>query len=518
MVTADRKPMPQGRRIASSKLVERPGLPGLPPTEQLLLEGGDTRIALLPECGTNQYGCQAVPAPAQLAFGSATASVISDAAFAATDRLRDRLADREQTTPRPVTYARELNRIRRELILLCGLPHHKGLELIFGASGTDLHLMAAQLVGGTATKPTRVIMMDAAETGSSVPHALSGRHFNTTSALGHTVNTGMPMGSRNITGVVNLPLRHIDGTPRPVAVLDAEVESLVTEAVAQGRRVLLNMVDVSKSGLIAPSPACLLALRRRMPQAFDVLVDACQFRLAPATLNAYLEQDCMVALTGSKFVTGPAFSAVLLVPPAVAARFRQRLLPRTLRAYSARADWPDNWVAGRVLDPVANYGLLLRWEAALEELRRFRAIPEAKVGAFLQDFSQAVQVRLRDDPGFHPLAVPRLDRRPLVATTGWDHIQTLFPFTLSHPCGTPLTREETTRVYRRLQSEGCQLGQPVACGHRHGQPASALRLCASARLIVEATAGRGERSASVIARTLAALDRVAYAVQHLSRQ
>ncbi len=513
MGRVDRKSLPYS---TLSKCVERPGLPGLPPSEALLLEGGDTRIALSPGHGTNQYGCQPVPAPAQLAFGSATASVISGPAFAATERLRDRLADSEQTTPRPVTYARELNRIRRELIALCELSHHKGLALIFGASGTDLHLMTAQLVGGTAAKPTRVIMMDAAETGSSVPHALNGRHFNRASALGHAVKVGRPVGSRYINEVVNLPLRHDDGTPRPAAALDADVESLVNEAVAQGRRVLLNMVDVSKSGLIAPSPACLLALRRRMPQAFDVLVDACQFRLAPATLNAYLEQDCMVALTGSKFATGPAFSAALLVPPAVAARFRQRLLPRTLRAYSARADWPDNWVAGRVLDPVANYGLLLRWEAALEELRRFRAVPGARVTTFLQDFSQVVQQRLRNDPAFHLLAVHGLDRRPLVATTSWDHIQTLFPFTLSHPCGTPLTREESTRVYRRLRAEGCQLGQPVACGQRHGRPVSALRLCASARLIVEATAGRGEGSAGVIARALTVLDRVAYAVQHLS--
>ena len=84
------------------------------------------------------------------------------------------------------------------------MSHHQGLELIFGASGTDLHLIAAQLVGGTAVKPTLVIMMGAAETGSAVPHALDGRHFNTESALGHEVSTGTHVDGRIITEVVNL--------------------------------------------------------------------------------------------------------------------------------------------------------------------------------------------------------------------------------------------------------------------------------------------------------------------------
>ena len=53
----------------------------------------------------------------------------------------------------------------------------------------------------------------------------------------------------------------------------------------------------------------------------------------------------------------------------------------------------------------------------------------------------------------------------------------------------------------------CQLGQPVACGSRDGVPVSALRLCLSARLIVEALADDGARAPQVIARALATLDK-----------
>ena len=52
-----------------------------------------------------------------------------------------------------------------------------------------------------------------------------------------------------------------------------------------------------------------------------------------------------------------------------------------------------------------------------------------------------------------------------------------------------------------------QLGQPVACGHRAGIPVSALRICASARLIVEATANGGLKAARVFNKAMAALDK-----------
>jgi hypothetical protein len=55
----------------------------------------------------------------------------------------------------------------------------------------------------------------------------------------------------------------------------------------------------------------------------------------------------------------------------------------------------------------------------------------------------------------------------------------------------------------------CQLGQPVACGQRDGVPVSALRLCASARLIVEATAQNGRQASAVIERALAVLEKTA---------
>jgi len=284
------------------------------------------------------------------------------------------------------------------------------------------------------------------------------------------------------------------------------------------------LVDVSKTGLITPSPACVAELRERFPDAVEVLVDACQFRIAPATLQAYLRSGFMVAVTGSKFAMGPSFSGALLFPAPVARRLCQNPPPRALHGYSARAEWPAGWTAAALLEPAANYGLLLRWEAALHELRALRAVPEAKVMEFLRDFARAVETRLMHDPSLEALPAPQPERAPLVEGAGWDRYTTIFPFLLyrrDHGHRRPLAAEETARVYELLQDDlsgertlserlgagaehRWQLGQPVRCGMREGLPVSALRLCVGARQIVAAAQHGG---AGVTAQALAALDK-----------
>jgi len=103
-------------------------------------------------------------------------------------------------------------------------------------------------------------------------------------------------------------LRHADGTPRHADEIDAEFVSHAQRIVRSGGRCLVVLTDLSKTGLLAPSPACATRLKT-LRQQLDVLVDACQFRLSPSTLRSYLEQGFMVAITGSKFLPGRRFVA-----------------------------------------------------------------------------------------------------------------------------------------------------------------------------------------------------------------
>ena len=498
----------------SPRVARAPDL--LPSTEVLLAHGGDARIALDAATGRNKYGCPAAPEDGIADFGSSTASSISPRGFAAAQALRQGLAALEGRERRAITYARELDRIRAELTELCGLTDLAGLDIVFAASGTDLHLLASALVGGTPDQPLVCVDVEAEETGSGVPDALSGRHFSSRTALGERVTAGAAIGAH--AEFVAVSSRDDAGALRANADIEEELDAVVLDAAMSGQRALLTVTDVSKTGLISPGLDVVLALTRRFPKTLEVLVDACQFRLSPQSLKAYLDQGFMVAVTGSKFLTGPTFSGALFVPEAAREHLKTRLLPPGLRAYSARADWPADWVAGAGMTDAANYGLLLRWEAALAELSAFRALPQAEVEAFVRSFARVVRQRLVGDPVLEALPARRLDRGPIGAFTGWDRTASIFPFLLRHtaPGKTGyLSLAETEAVYRAMGESGARLGQPVRCGARDGQPLSALRLCNSARVITEALSPGGDSSA-VLASALRVLDQTARAARAVS--
>ena len=474
----------------------------LPSTTELLTEGGDQRIRLDPKTGLNRYGCPPSPSPELAAFGSSTASAISLPALDAARRLRERLLGALATSGPADVYERETARLRADLIRLCGLDGQEGLQAVIAASGTDMHMLIAQLIGDG---PIRVILGEAAETGRGVPAALSGLHYGSCAPYEAATTPGEPIAEGPSPEIVHVAARDAGGLPRDPAVADAEVEALAAEAIGEGRRVLLVVTDASKTGLISPSPAVARTLEQRFRGRLDVLVDACQLRLSAATLQAYAAQGWMIAVTGSKFLTGPAFSGALFIPAPIAARLRERTVSPRLSAFSARADWPEGWAIRACLDPHPNFGLLLRWEAALEELRRFRAVPQAVVGRFLSRFALVARAGMAEGSALRALPGRPLDRG-VGPAGGWDRMTSIFPFTLwgQDEAGVTrrLTADETTRVYDlmrrdlsrrtedpRLQAAAAlpvELGQPVACGEDGGQAVSALRLCASARLIAEA--------------------------------
>jgi len=486
----------------------------LPSAQALLCEGGDQRIARNRLTGLNAYGCAPRPDPDLVAFGSSTASTISTHGLEAAEGLRRRLLQALHGASPAAVYDREASRLRAELIRHSGLAGVNGLEAVIAASGTDLHMLISQLIACGAEGRALVVMGEASDTGSGVPAAVAGRHFGACAPFAATTQRGAPIAGA-LVDVQHVPARDAEGRLRETATVDAEVEALVAGAIDEGRRVMLIITDVSKTGLISPSPACALALSRRFPEALDVLVDGCQLRLSAATLNAYAERGWMIAVTGSKFLAGPAFSGALFIPKAIAERLRGRIVSPRLAAFSARGDWPEGWAIRARLDPRENFGLLLRWEAALEELRRLRRIPEPEVERFLADFTAAAEAAIAKTPTLEALPRRTLDRGPGVPD-GWDQTASILPFVMKGGGGSKpmlrLTPGETARVYELLRRDlagalggsgepalriaaamRVEVGQPVACGMHDGAPVSALRLCASARLIVEACTDGGRR-------------------------
>ncbi len=446
------------------------------PTRFWLAQDGDARIEIAAETGTNPYGCPPYPDPELLDFGSATASVISEAGYAAADRLRRSLGCTGKEPPATSRLLRETERIREELLVLLGIPPAAGIAALLTASGTDAIRLASMLVWNESERPPDILAVAPEESGRGVPDALSA-----------------PSGGR----YCPIRVRDPQGRLRPPGEVREETLAAAARAHAAGRPLFVILTDVSKTGLVVPGLPLLESIRQHAQAPLRVLVDACQLRLSSHSLNAYLTQGFMVALTGSKFLGGPSFSGALLVP---------RHFPGRLASVST-APLP--------------LGQLLRWEAALAELRRFSALQCTDIRAFLDRFSAAVAAHMEGAAQLKRLETLPPDRAPFGSDDDWDRVQTIFPFLLHRPAGQggdPLTAEETMTVFRSLPRGGpdahrtvprSRLGQPVGCGVRGNRAVSALRLCVSARHAVSAVEGGAAQQRRIMAQACATLDAAA---------
>lgn len=368
-----------------------------------LLSGGDHRIAVDPT-GRNGYLIPPEPAPHILCASSCTASPIAaagfDAAATALDAIEQAGSSRDQ---RIGDLARHIEARLLAFFGVAGLA-----EATIHPSGTDALAAAARRVA--AERPdaaVTAILPNRSETGTGVPHAAS------------------PEGR-----VIEVALRDADGEPRP---LEAVNEAYAAAARTMGRTVAY-LTHGTKTGLVAPThcPGC------------DVIVDACQARINPSEIAGFLARGWPVALTGSKFYGGPAFSGVLLFPSA-----RARAAP---------------WEA------VPHLGTVLRWEAAWQTMAAVGASAPG-LDAFIQRRGQLVQQGIRSQPELH-LVGGTAGQGP-----GWSRHPSIFSFAVRNPAdGALLPMQRLRPLYERVARAGVLLGQPVDLG-----PFGGLRIAIGAR-------------------------------------
>ncbi|EME68938.1 hypothetical protein H261_15882 [Paramagnetospirillum caucaseum] len=469
------------------------------PADTLLTTGGDERLLVDGESGLNRYGCSPRPRPWAITFASTTATSVSDGAFAHVEGLRRRLADAAHAGRLDEEYARAMEEVRGEVPRQCGMA--PGTEAILTPSGTDAEFYALHLALAADRRKLTSIVIAPRETASNVLQAASGRHYNATTAMGHHVTVDGPVDEATAArmDLAILQVRDGAGNPLPADEIDRAAEVLVEREVARGRRVLLHLLDTSKTGLVAPGVEFTFALAQRFAGHLDVVVDASQLRLSRESVARYLGHGFMVIVTGSKFFTGPPFAGALLVPPCIGGRvlLGQAALPEGYNAYTERHCWPDAWENWcRPMGGDANIGLLMRWWAALWEMAAFHAVPAAEARRILETFLGAIRTAIGAAPRLRLLPCPRPERG---VPGSWDGLATILTFAATPPkAKAPLGMDDLRRLHvwlnrdvsallpstarerdRRLAALACHIGQPVMVG----ETLSGLRLAAGARLV-----------------------------------
>jgi hypothetical protein len=439
-----------------------------------------------------------------LSFASSTATSISQRAYDRAAEARQRLMRSAIAVGIDAAFDARIEAMRDELKAHLGLSRTT-VDVVFSASGTDSQLHALFLARALLGPELTTVIVAADQTGSGTPFTACGQHFSAATANGSAVRKGEPIaGLAHSAASVALALFDAAGVFRPQAESDAQVLSAVEKSIANGRNVVLQIMDSSKLGWRAPSDECIDEISMRWPGQVQFVVDACQMRLGRARLQKYLDRGYLVIVTGSKYFTGPPFSGALLVPAALSnALDGVAEFAPGLGQYTSRSDWPKHWQNLRSHFPLrTNLGQWLRWEAALEEIRAYYGVPEAFRLMALTTFGNGVQRIIASSPSLRLL---RPQQRFEAGSVDDEEFcqPTIFPFTIQHDAR-PLSLDDCRKIHRALSEDSetagsateqgcdpeiaarvCLIGQPVALGHGEGHPGAALRISASARLVSE---------------------------------
>jgi hypothetical protein len=405
-----------------------------------LLSGGDSRTVVDGVSGTNKYLCPPYPADELTCFASCTASPIGQRGFERATNLFADIAGGRSAQRRAERLAQHEKFIADDLLEHFSVAGRA--EIILCPSGTDAMLTAAMLLAGERPEQKiTAILPCAAETGTGVPHAVACRRFD-------GPETGAAVADVSVQ-TVEIPLRTERGEPRSEEAIN---EAFAAAASSAAGRAVVYMTYGTKTGLIAPV---------RPPAGAEIIVDACQARISPETVAAYIGRGWPVVITGSKFFGGPAFSGAVLFP-----RGRGKL------ASSAAARPAGKNGAG---DSGATLGTVMRWAASVAVIEAFQ-LRAAEMGALLRDHAATVQLGLASLAGVVPVGgmLPR--------GSAWSDLPSIFTFAVrdrKQPARL-LPAAELRPIYLRLAKEGVLLGQPVGLG-----PFGGLRIAIGARELID---------------------------------
>ncbi len=191
-------------------------------------------------------------------------------------------------------------------------------------------------------------------------------------------------------GAKIVALRDGGGAPMPRELVEGMARARVNSALEAGDCALIHAMDVSGSGL----PGVGVAAARKIVAHHEgralAVLDACQFRNGHGEIAAALSDGLMVAISGSRFLGGPAHCAALLLPAEMAEALAAAGPHFDLGIAPARLDLPAGLrnVFSESGDALMNIGLGLRWSAALAEFDRYAAVPLGMRAMILEAFAR----------------------------------------------------------------------------------------------------------------------------------
>ena len=477
------------------------------PTEYLLMSGGDLRLNIDEIELLNKYGCRPFPRPDAFTFASSTATSVSNFAFDKTDKIRSILIRNSLKygfKDATIAFSELLKNNLKKIFKL-----NDANQIIFSPSGTDSALQIAAITQIISNKEITHVLVASDETGSGVPAALKGCHFEDTTALNVPVKKGAKIEGFRAIDLIQIPFRDEQGALKSTDQLDEEVFNAISKTNTLGRHVVLHTMDQSKLGYQSPSEKLMKRLHNLKNLSMQVIVDAAQLRLDPSDIQNYLNKGYIVSITGSKYFTGPPYSGALILPKSVSKLIHsaKNTLPEGLTAYYNHSDWPTSWCCSNDLSDGYNYGSYMRWNAAIVEMERYYKTPILYRNMGIEMFCNFVEDSINEATFLEPIYAEETVTNSYDSKEfGLRNIRTIFPFFILKN-NKVLSVDQVKKLYTllnsdlsehfqeapleimRLAAQKCHIGQAVNVKHNAVESAI-LRISLGARVISESWVNR----------------------------
>ncbi|SEA29278.1 hypothetical protein SAMN05443667_103140 [Flavobacterium gillisiae] len=478
------------------------------PTEYLLMSGGDLRLNIDEIDLLNKYGCRPFPRPDAFTFASSTGTSVSNFAFDKTDKVRSILIRNslkngfKKTT---IEFSELLKDNLRKIFKL-----NEECEIIFSPSGTDSSLQIAAITQIMSDKDITHILVASDETGSGIPAALKGCHFENTTALNHPIKKGDKIEGFRDVDLIKITFRDENGALKSSSQLDEEVYNAISKTNESGRHVVLHTMDQSKLGYQSPSDALIQKLNTIDALSMQIIVDGSQLRLDPKDIQNYLNKGYIVTVTGSKYFTGPPYSGALLLPESVSKLIHsaKNKLPKGLTQYYNHSDWPTSWFCSNDLSDGYNYGSYMRWNAAIVEMDRYYKTPVLYRNMGIEMFCNFIDDSIKEATFLEPIYADDTKANSYNSQEfGIRNIRTIFPFFILKN-NEVLSVDNVKKLYTllnsdisdqfedssleiiRLAAQKCHIGQAVNVKYGNDIESAVLRISLGARVISESWVNR----------------------------
>ncbi|MGB1184151.1 MAG: hypothetical protein ACPG4S_03230, partial [Schleiferiaceae bacterium] len=352
---------------------------------QVLTEGCDERVHIIPETGLNKYHLNPVEYERLLQRGSCTANLLTRRSHGVAKAFLGKYEE--------LSYEHLLETQAARLKALVGSEFNDPFDIYFAPSGSDLvyYPLMFQMMLNPDKKLINVVSCPE-ELGSGSKFASETRFYANYNQFGEQIVKGDFVDPNNTSEVHYLDARDEDGN-----ILDRTKEIKKIIAANPDASVVGSLVFGSKSGIkddldvIDPDSNTMW------------VVDLCQFRVDPKLVHELLEKGVMVMLTGSKFFQAPPFCAAMLVPRKWSERLSEvdaSVIAPYGKLFSAY-DIPFFMQNMRDQLPAReNKALRLRWEIALDEMEAYSYWSTKETDDIITRWATGVMSRLETSAHF----------------------------------------------------------------------------------------------------------------------